>query len=75
MDELEKLIDNEFSADVIGRMNFRLDHISRLVSEHMDAGAYQEIDAELARLLVETSKEFFAQGFLRGIAAAKGYAV
>ena len=74
MDRLEQLIDNEFSTDVIGVLNFRLDRISGLVSEHMDAEAYP-LDAQISALLVEVSKEFFTQGFLRGIAVAKGHVV
>lgn len=72
---IEEIIDNEFSAEVIGVMNFRLDDISTLVAEHMDADAYGKIDAKLATLLVDISKAFFTQGFLRGVAAAKGGAV
>lgn len=72
---IEEIIDNEFSAEVIGVMNFRLDDISTLVAEHMDADAYGKIDAKLANLLVDISKAFFTQGFLRGVAAAKGGAV
>lgn len=72
---MEEIIDNEFSAEVIGVMNYRLDDISTLVEKHMNADAYGEIDAELSRLLVDISKAFFTQGFLRGVAAAKGGAV
>lgn len=72
---IEEIIDNEFSAEVIGVMNFRLDDISTMVAEHMDADAYGKIDAKLANLLVDISKAFFTQGFLRGVAAAKGGAV
>lgn len=72
---IEEIIDNEFSAEVIGVMNFRLDDISTMVAEHMDADAYGEIDAKLANFLVDISKAFFTQGFLRGVAAAKGGAV
>lgn len=75
MSGLEQFINNEFSADVIGVLNFQLDSISTLVARHMDAEAYEEIDAEISNLLVEISKEFFTQGFLRGIAVAKGGAV
>lgn len=72
---IEEIIDNEFSAEVIGVMNFRLDDISTLVAEHMDADAYGKIDAKLATLLVDISKAFFTQGFIRGVAAVKGGAV
>lgn len=72
---LKEIIDNEFSAVVIGVMNFKLDSISTLAAEHMDAKAYEEIDGEMSNRLVEMSKEFFTQGFLRGVAAAKGGAV
>jgi len=72
---MEEIIDNEFSSEVISVMNFRLDDISTLVVEHMDADAYREIDAKLSNLLVDISKAFFTQGFLRGVAAAKGGAV
>ena len=72
MDTLEQLINNEFSADVIGVLNFKLDSISTLVAGCMDVKAYEEIDAELSILIVKMSKEIFTQGFLRGVAAAKG---
>lgn len=72
---MEEIIDNEFSAKVIGVMNVRLDDISTLVAEHMDADAYGEIDAELVKRLVDISKAFFTQGFLRGVAAVQGGAV
>lgn len=72
---MEEIIDNEFSTEVIGVMNFRLDDISTLVAENVDADAYGKIDAKLSNLLVDISKAFFTQGFLRGVAAAKGGAV
>ena len=72
---LKEIIDNEFSAAVVGVLNFKLDSVSTLVAEHMDAKTYEEIDREMSNLLVEISKEFFTQGFLRGVAAAKGGAV
>lgn len=75
MECMKEIIDNEFSAAVIGVLNFRLDGISTLVEEHMDAEAYGKIDAELSTLLVDISKAFFTQGFLRGVAAAEGGAV
>lgn len=75
MEYLNEIIDNEFSAKVIGAMNYKLDSINTLVAGHMDAKTYDEIDGELSSLLVEMSKEFFMQGFLRGVAAAKGGAV
>lgn len=34
---IEEIIDNEFSTEVIGVMNFRLDDISELVAENVDA--------------------------------------
>lgn len=72
---LKEIIDNKFSATVIGVLNFKLDSISTLAAEHMDAKTYKEIDGEMSNRLVEMSKEFFTQGFLRGVAAAKGGAV
>ncbi len=72
---LKEIIDNEFSAEVISVLNFQLDSISTLAAEHMDAKTYEEIDGEMSNRLVEMSKEFFTQGFLRGVAAAKGGAV
>lgn len=72
---LKEIIDNEFSAAVIGVLNFKLDSVSTLVAGHMDAETYEEIDGEISNLLVEISKEFFTQGFLRGVAAVKGGAV
>lgn len=75
MGVLEQLTDNEFSVEVIGVMNYRLDEISTLVSDNMDVGVYEEIEDKLSTLLVDISKEFFTQGFIRGIAATKGGAV
>ncbi len=75
MECLNEIIDNEFSVEVIGVLNYKLDSISTLVAGRMDAKAYEEIDAEISKLLVDMSKEFFTQGFLRGVAAAKGGAV
>ncbi len=75
MGELGQLIDNEFSVSVIGFLNLKLDGICDIVSENMDGSAYEKIEDEIATLLVDTSKEFFTQGFLRGIAVAKGGAV
>ncbi|MCI8491353.1 MAG: hypothetical protein HFJ04_14150 [Lachnospiraceae bacterium] len=68
---LEELIDNEFSVGVISVLNYRLDEIGALVSEYMDAGAYKEAEDRISGLLVDISKEFFTQGFLRGIAVAR----
>lgn len=75
MGELGQLIDNEFSVSVIGFLNLKLDGICDIVSENMDGSAYEEIEDEIATLLMDASKEFFTQGFLRGIAVAKGGAV
>ena len=75
MGDLGHLIDNEFSVSVIGFLNLKLDGICDIVSENMDGSAYEKIEDEIATLLVDTSKEFFTQGFLRGIAVAKGGAV
>lgn len=75
MGELGQLIDNEFSVSVIGFLNLKLDGICDIVSENMDGSVYEEIEDEIATLLVDASKEFFTQGFLRGIAVAKGGAV
>ena len=72
---LKEIIDNAFSAAVIGVLNFKLDSVSTLVAGHMDAKTYEEIDREISNLLVEISKEFFTQGFLRGMAAVKGRAL
>ena len=44
---LKEIIDNQFSAVVIGVMNFKLDSISTLAAEHMDAKTYEEIDGEM----------------------------
>lgn len=75
MGELGNLIDSEFSVEVIGILNQRLDGISTLAGSNMDASAYERIADGLSGLLVDASKEFFIQGFLRGIAAARGGAV
>ena len=72
MDHLEKLIDSEFSVFVIGDLNLKLDKISALISEKMDSSAYHAVEDEIYTELVNTSKDFFTQGFLRGIAVAKG---
>ncbi len=71
MDSLEAFIDNEFSAGVIGILNYRLDEIGILISEYMDARAYKEAEDRISGMLVDISKEFFTQGFLRGIAVAR----
>lgn len=72
MRSLKRIINNEFSAGVIDILNGRLEKISALVSEHMEPEAYEEIEDELTDRLVGASKDFFIQGFLRGMAAAKG---
>lgn len=75
MEELWKMIDNEFSVYVINILNLKLEEISSLVSENMDGRDYEGIEDALTDLLVDTSKEFFIQGFLRGIAAVKSGAM
>ncbi len=72
MRSLKRIINNEFSAGVIDILNGRLEDISVLVSEHMEPEIYEEIRDEVTDRLVEASKDFFIQGFLRGMAAAKG---
>lgn len=72
MRSLKRIINNEFSAGVIDILNGRLEKISTLVSEHMEPETYEEIGDEVTDRLVEASKDFFIQGFLRGMAAAKG---
>ncbi|MCI9379014.1 MAG: hypothetical protein HFI06_10965 [Eubacterium sp.] len=71
MEELWKVIDNEFSVYVINILNLKLEEISSLVSENMDVRVYEGIADALTDLLVDASKEFFIQGFLRGIAVMK----
>lgn len=68
---LKEIIDNEFSVEIIGRLNLKYECICRLVSDQMDAEAYEGIEAEFISQLVDSSKDFFVQGFLRGMAAAK----
>lgn len=51
MEEQEEIMDNEFSTEVINRLNRKYDSISKLISDHI-------------------SKDYFVQGFLRGMAAA-----
>lgn len=75
MDDLLQLIDDEFSVYVIGTLNRKLDAISSLIAANGNGGTNQEIEDEILTLLGEASKEFFTQGFLRGIAAVKGNAV
>ncbi len=75
MKELWQVIDNEFSAYAINILNLKLEEISRLASENMDARVYEGIEDTLTGLLVDASKEFFIQGFLRGIAVVKSGAV
>lgn len=75
MDELDGIITEEFSGAVIGVLNHKLDVITDLVSGHMDEEEYARILDELSITLVDISKEYFTQGFLRGIAAAKGGAI
>lgn len=71
MEELWQLIDDEFSVCAINILNSKLDEISGMVSENMDGGAYEKLEDELATRLVDASKEFFIQGFLRGVAVVK----
>lgn len=75
MEELWQVIDSEFSVYVIGILNLKLDEISSLVSKNMGVRVYGEMEDELATRLVDASKEFFIQGFLRGIAAVKSGAL
>lgn len=71
MKELWQVIDNEFSVYVIGILNLKLDKISSLVSENMETRVYEEVEDELTTHLVDVSKDFFVQGFLRGVAVVK----
>ena len=71
MKELWQVIDNEFSVYVIGILNLKLDKISSLVSENMETRVYEEVEDELTTRLVDVSKDFFVQGFLRGVAVVK----
>ena len=71
MGSLAQAINNEFSARVIDLLNARLENISTQASPHMELEAYEEIGDEVTDRLVEASKDFFIQGFLRGMAAAK----
>mgnify|MGYP001155213600 CR=1 FL=1 len=71
MAELWQVIDNEFSVYAIGILNLKLDEISSLVSENMDARVYEELEDGLTTRLVDASKDFFIQGFLRGVAVMK----
>ena len=75
MGGLEELIENEFSAGVIGVINLKLDSISELVEGNMEPEVYERMEDKFTDMLVEASKEFFTQGFLRGVAAVKGGAV
>lgn len=73
MGSLAQVINNEFSAKVIDILNnSKLEGISALVSAHMEPEDYGKIEDEVTDRLVEASKDFFIQGFLRGMAAAKG---
>ena len=75
MNRLDQVIENEFSSEVVGVLNYRMEEISTLISDYMDAGAYEGIEDKLSTILVDISKEFFTQGFLRGVAAEKGGAL
>lgn len=70
MEELEEIMDNEFSTEVINRLNRKYDSISKLISDHMDSEAYEKIEEKFQNLLVDSSKDYFVQGFLRSMAAA-----
>lgn len=72
MDSLIQIINNEFSVKVIDLLNGRLEEVSRLVSANVEPGIYEKIADGVADQLVAVSKDFFIQGFLRGMAAAKG---
>ena len=72
MGSLVQIINNEFSVKVIDILNGKLEGISALVSAHMGPEGYGEVEDEVTDRLVEASKDFFIQGFLRGMAAAKG---
>lgn len=72
MDSLIQIINNEFSVRVIDLLNGRLEEISGLVSANMEPGIYEGIADEVTDRLVASSKDFFLQGFLRGMAAAEG---
>lgn len=72
MDSLIQIINNEFSVRVIDLLNSRLEEISGLVSANMEPGIYEGIADEVTDRLVAASKDFFLQGFLRGMAAAEG---
>lgn len=75
MKELWQVIDNEFSVYAINILNLKLDEISSLVSENMKVKTYEKMEDELTDRLVDISKKFFVQGFLRGVAVMKSGAV
>ena len=75
MKELWQVIDNEFSVYAIIILNLKLDEISSLVSENMEVRTYEKMEDELTDRLVDISKKFFVQGFLRGVAVMKSGAV
>ncbi|MCI8873336.1 MAG: hypothetical protein HFH51_10865 [Lachnospiraceae bacterium] len=75
MKELWQVIDNEFSVYAINILNLKLDEISSLVSENMEVRTYEKMEDELTDRLVDISKKFFVQGFLRGVAVMKSGAV
>lgn len=72
MGSFVQIIDNEFSVRVIDLLNGRMEEVSGLVSANMEPGIYEEIADEVTDQLVAASKDFFLQGFLRGMAAAEG---
>jgi hypothetical protein len=75
MKELWQVIDNEFSVYAINILNLKLDEISSLLSENMKVKTYEKMEDELTDRLVDISKKFFVQGFLRGVAVMKSGAV
>ena len=75
MKELWQVIDNEFSVYAINILNLKLDEISSLVSENMEVRTYEKMEDELTDRLVDISKKFFVQGFLRGVTVMKSGAV
>lgn len=72
MDSLAQIINNEFSVRVIDLLNDRLEDIGALALAHMGPEEYAKIGDEVTDQLVGASKDFFIQGFLRGMAAVKG---
>ncbi|MEY8392909.1 hypothetical protein AALA98_16455 [Lachnospiraceae bacterium 45-W7] len=71
MECLKEIIDNEFSVEIISRLNLKYDGMYKAVSDHMDAEVFEGVEEELISQFVDASKDFFVQGFFRGMAAAK----